>query len=71
MFYTFSFDLEKPFSKSTRSAIVDFILKRTAIAGEENEEEEDVGIDKCIEEGIYTAAYPLHEVKLQSYKKIK
>ncbi len=44
-----------------RSRIVEFILKRKRLSEDVNDEF-DFGIDKCINDGIYTAAYPLHDV---------
>ena len=44
-----------------RSRIIEFILKRKRLSDDVNDEFA-FGIDKCLSDGIYTAAYPLHDV---------
>ena len=54
-------DDEDFFTSSIRSRIVDFILKRKRFK-EELDDEFAFGIERLISEGIYSAAYPLHDV---------
>ena len=49
------------FSPSNRSRIVAFILKRKMFS-EESGDEFSFGIDRLLSEGVYAAAYPLHDV---------
>lgn len=52
------------FNVSTRSWIVDYILRRKPFAHKSDTSEKSsfaFGIKKMIRDGIYTAAYPLHE----------
>ncbi|CAG5129014.1 unnamed protein product, partial [Candidula unifasciata] len=51
---------EELFSNSTRSWIVDYILRRQHFSTT-TESNFDFGIKKMIADGYYTAAYPLHE----------
>ncbi len=44
-----------------RSRIVEFILKRKRLS-EDVSDEFAFGIDKCLSDGTYSAAYPLHDV---------
>ena len=48
-----------------RSRIIEFILKRKRLSDDVNDEFA-FGIDKCLSDGIYTAAYPLHDVSQSS-----
>ena len=52
---------ENFFTSSIRSRIVDFILKRKRFK-EEVDDEFAFGIERLLTEGIYSAAYPLHDV---------
>ena len=52
---------ENFFTSSIRSRIVDFILKRKRFK-EDVDDEFAFGIERLISEGIYSAAYPLHDV---------
>ena len=49
------------FTPSMRSRIIEFILKRKRLSDDVNDEFA-FGIDKCLSDGIYIAAYPLHDV---------
>ena len=50
-----------------RSRIIEFILKRKRLS-EDLDDEFAFGIDKCLSDGIYTAAYPLHDVSLVHFQ---
>lgn len=52
---------ENFFSSSIRSRIVDFIIKRKRFK-EDIDDEFAFGIERLLAEGIYSAAYPLHDV---------
>ena len=54
-------DDENFFTSSIRSRIVDFILKRKRFK-EDIDDEFAFGIERLLTEGIYSAAYPLHNV---------
>ena len=54
-------DDENFFTPSIRSRIVDFILKRKRFK-EDIDDEFAFGIERLLTEGIYSAAYPLHDV---------
>jgi hypothetical protein len=60
-FDSFNAEDEDFFTSSIRSRIVDFILKRKRFK-EEIEDEFAFGIERLLTEGIYSAAYPLHDV---------
>lgn len=59
-------DDEDFFTSSIRSRIVDFILKRKRFK-EELDDEFAFGIERLLSEGIYSAAYPLHDVTHNFY----
>lgn len=50
------------FTPAIRSRIVNFILDRKRFTSGE-EDEYDFGIDRLINDGVYMAAYPLHDVR--------
>ena len=53
---------EEFFSSAERSQIVNFILRRQAIPNPDDTEEAKIfGVDRLVKEGVYKAAYPLHE----------
>lgn len=52
-------DRDSYFTSTERSRIVNEILARTMYGDRRKGE---VGIDRLLKEGVYTAAYPLHEV---------
>lgn len=56
------FDTNRPdfFSQSVRSRIIEFILKRKRLS-EDVDDDFAFGIDRALNESIYTAAYPLHD----------
>ena len=62
-FPLFSFDVDNRefFSPSMRSRIIEFILKRKRLSNDVSDEFA-FGIDKGLTDGIYLAAYPLHDV---------
>ncbi len=57
------FDLSHPdlFTPSSRSRIIEFILKRKRLS-DDNDDEFDFGVERALAEGVYIAAYPLHDV---------
>lgn len=57
------FDVEDEdfFTSSIRSRIVDFILKRKRF-NDDVSDEFAFGIERLLTEGVYSAAYPLHDV---------
>nr|CAH0112600.1 unnamed protein product [Daphnia galeata] len=57
--YLFNVHDENFFTSSIRSRIVDFILKRKRFK-EDIDDEFAFGIERLLTEGIYSAAYPLH-----------
>ncbi|XP_055909970.1 anoctamin-5 isoform X2 [Eupeodes corollae] len=60
--YRLLFDCEKPnfFDATVRSSIINFILERQHfVQGEESPD--NLGIEKLISDGVYEAAYPLHD----------
>jgi len=63
--YLFDHDNERFFSPSTRSRIIEFILKRKRFS---NNREADFafGIERLIGDGTYIAAYPLHDGTLKT-----
>lgn len=50
-----------------RTLVVDFILERQSFS-EDSSDAQSVGIKKLLADGVYRAAYPLHDV---SYKSIQ
>ena len=60
----FRFDLDNRefFTPSMRSRIIEFILKRKRLSNDVSDEFA-FGIDKGLTDGIYLAAYPLHDVR--------
>ncbi|XP_059080629.1 anoctamin-1-like [Tigriopus californicus] len=61
--YLFDVDADF-FTPSMRSRIIEFILKRKRLT-EDVDDEFAFGIDKCLADGIYIAAYPLHDGSLK------
>lgn len=63
MLNIFRFDAENPnfFNAATRSNIINFILERQRFS-EDADNHTDIGINKLIEDQVYEAAYPLHDV---------
>ena len=59
--FRFNVDDEDFFTSSIRLRIVDFILRWKRFK-EELDDEFAFGIERLISEGIYSAAYPLHDV---------
>lgn len=62
-----SFDEEKPgfFTSAISIAVVHFILERQRFS-DGDETTNNVGIEKMLSDGVYEAAYPLHDVKILS-----
>lgn len=58
--YLFNVEDEDFFTSSIRSRIVDFILKRKRFK-EDTDDEFAFGIERLLTEGVYSAAYPLHD----------
>ena len=56
------FDMERPnfFTQSMRSRVIEFILKRKRLSSDALDDFA-FGIERALNEGIYTAAYPLHD----------
>ena len=52
---------EGMFLPAQRSVVVDFILKRTSFT-KVNDDVDQIGIDRLIDNGDFIAAYPLHDV---------
>lgn len=63
LFSRFDEDSEDFFSAAVRTLVVDFILERQSFS-EDHSDAQSVGIKKLIEDGIYKAAYPLHDVSI-------
>ena len=57
------FDLEQTnfFTQSIKSRVIEFILKRKRFSPEDVDDF-SFGIERALSDGIYTAAYPLHDV---------
>ncbi|EDW27656.1 GL20401 [Drosophila persimilis] len=63
------YDTEHPnfFDDSTRYSIINFILQRQHfLEGEETVD--NLGVEKLVQDGIYTCAYTLHDVSFEIYK---
>lgn len=58
-----SFDIRQDcfFTTAVRSRIVEFILDRQRFPAK-NQHDMAFGIERLIAEGVYSAAYPLHDV---------
>lgn len=58
--YHFSFDKDDPafFSAAVRISIISYILQNQKFSNSP----QDMGIRKLIVDGVYKAAYPLHDV---------
>lgn len=54
-------DREDFFSPSQRSEIIDFILRRTTFDPDLQRNALSIGINKLLADGVYVAAYPLHD----------
>lgn len=48
-----------------RTLVVDFILERQSFS-EDSSDVQSVGIKKLLADGVYRAAYPLHDVSLST-----
>lgn len=60
------FDIDEPgfFTNDVRIAVVNFILERTAFIEAAEAEDASVGIQKLLNDKVFRAAYPLHDVSL-------
>lgn len=60
---TYRFDVDDPdfFTQSLSIAIVHFILERQRFS-DDTETANDIGVEKLLNDGVYQAAYPLHDV---------
>lgn len=65
-YYRFNTTEGEFFSVSTKNTIVNFILEREKF-NNQPEAVYDVGIVKLLSEGVYSAAYPLHDVSNYNY----
>ena len=63
LFFRFDTDRCDFFTQSVRSRIIEFILKRKRLSNDVNDDFA-FGIDRALNEGVYTAAYPLHDVSI-------
>ena len=72
IFHIFRFDLNQMcfFTPAVRSRIVQFILDRKRFS-DDQQNDYAFGIERLINENVYIAAYPLHDVsfKVQSFNK--
>jgi anoctamin-1 len=57
----FDVDSKNFFTATVRSTVVDFILERAQFS-EDNKNLFCFGVNRLISEGVYSAAYPLHDV---------
>lgn len=59
---SYLFDINDPkfFPMFVRLSVVNFILERTAFS-QDDSDDSCLGIDKLLSDGVYTAAYPLHD----------
>ena len=55
------------FTPSIRSRVIEFILKRKKLSTDV-QDDFSFGIERALNEGIYTAAYPLHDVSVTVWK---
>ena len=55
------------FTPSIRSRVIEFILKRKKLSTDV-QDDFSFGIERALNEGIYTAAYPLHDVSATVWK---
>lgn len=67
VFLRFDEHSEDFFSAAVRTLVVDFILERQSFSTDPSDAQ-CVGIKKLTEDGIYKAAYPLHDVRNLSTK---
>jgi len=58
--YLFDHEEERFFSQSTRSRIIEFLLQRKRFSDNPNDDFA-FGINRLISEGVFLAAYPLHD----------
>lgn len=63
-FFFFRFDVNSPhfFTPTVRSRIVQFILDRNLFSINESDPC-NFGIEHLVNDGVYLAAYPLHDVR--------
>lgn len=66
--YFLRFDVSQPcfFTPAIRSRIVHFILDRKRFTLGEDDDYA-FGIDRLIDQGVYIAAYPLHDVSVNTF----
>jgi anoctamin-1 len=62
-FFNIRFDMDQPgfFTQSVRSRVIEFILKRKRLCPDMSDNFA-FGIERALNDGVYTAAYPLHDV---------
>ena len=62
-YYLCRFDVENEsfFTASVRNSVVDYILERARFSDDE-EAHFAFGVNRLVSDGVYSAAYPLHDV---------
>jgi anoctamin-1 len=61
LFCRFDVDSENFFKAAIRAIVVDFILERTEFS-DDRKTPFCFGVNRLVSEGVYSAAYPLHDV---------
>ena len=61
--YLFDMEREDFFTQSTKARVIEFILKRKRLSPD-IQDDFSFGIERALSDGVYTAAYPLHDVSL-------
>ena len=62
--YLFDIERDDFFTQSTRSRVIEFILKRKRLTLDTPLDDFSFGIERALADGVYTAAYPLHDVRI-------
>lgn len=70
LFLRFDDDDDNFFSSQVKTIVVDFILQRTTFCERSvncthSKGTTNFGIEKLVADGVYKAAYPLHDVSIQ------
>ena len=61
--YLFDVEREDFFTQSIRARVIEFILKRKRLSPD-TLDDFSFGIERALTDGVYTAAYPLHDVRI-------
>ena len=61
--YLFDVEREDFFTQSIRARVIEFILKRKRLSSD-TLDDFSFGIERALTDGVYTAAYPLHDVRI-------